>query len=173
MFQSKGKIKVTKIPFAISLSVIALSLLIALGVSRTDVLSIVDNSRSALMPGMMGMMNTEPKDAIISVKSKQILPVGKESEIKLLIHDKDTQKPLSNADVIIGIERGTSMSIMDMVTPMFEATEQKNGSGVYIIKFTPNDEGIYTLHTHVISPGEPSSMHTMMENHLDIGIIAK
>jgi len=45
------------------------------------------------------------------------------------------------------------------------------GSGQYVVRFTPDSKGIYTMHTHVI-PND-KSMHAMMKNHLDIGIIAK
>jgi hypothetical protein len=51
--------------------------------------------------------------------------VGKESVIKLLISNKETERPLTNAQVIIGIERGASMTTMDMIAPMFEAIEER------------------------------------------------
>jgi hypothetical protein len=121
------------------------------------------------------MMNKEPKDVIIKTKSSQIVPVGKESEIALLVLDKNTGKPLTGAQVIIGIERGASMTTMEMMGSMFEAKEEdkdkSNSSRIYKVRFTPDSEGYYTIHTHVIPFG--NSMHSMMDNHLDIGIIAK
>jgi hypothetical protein len=120
---------------------------------------------------MSGLMNEIPKDIIIKVKSSQIIPVGRESEIVLLVLDKSTEKPLRDAQVIIGIERGASMTTMDMVGPMFEAIEEQTNSSLHLVKFTPDSKGIYTMHVHVIPNGE--SMHSMMENHLDIGLIAK
>jgi len=117
---------------------------------------------------MSGMMNQIPKDVIIKVTSGQKVSAGKEAEIILLVLDKESEKPLADAKVIIGIERGSSMSTMDMMGGMFEA--ENIGSGKYVVKFTP-DDGVYTLHTHVIPAGK--AMHSMMENHLDIGIIAE
>lgn len=118
---------------------------------------------------MSGMMNQVPKDVIVKVTSSQKVPAGKEAEIILLVLDKESEKPLVDAEVIIGIERGSSMSTMDMMGGMFEA--ENIGSGKYIVRFTPDNEGIYTLHTHIIPAGR--AMHSMMENHLDIGIIAE
>lgn len=134
-----------------------------------------DNSNQS-MESMMesgntiaGMMNQIPKDVIVKVTSSQKVPVGKEAEIVLLVLDKENEKPLADAEVIIGIERGSSMSTMNMMGEMFGA--ENIGSGKYAVRFIPDNEGIYTLHTHVIPAGK--SMHSMMENHLDIGIIAK
>ena len=118
---------------------------------------------------MMNMMSEIPQDVIVKVTSGQITKVGKETTITLLVLDKETKKPLSDAQVIIGIERGASMTTMNMVGGMFEAEEK--GSGKYLVRFTPDSQGYYTMHTHVIPNGK--SMHSMMENHLDIGIIAQ
>ena len=118
---------------------------------------------------MSGMMSQIPQDVIVKITSGQITKVGKETTVTLLVLDKETKKPLSDAQVIIGIERGASMTTMNMVGGMFEAEEK--GSGKYLVKFTPDSKGYYTMHTHVIPDGK--SMHSMMENHLDIGIIAK
>ena len=118
---------------------------------------------------MSGMMSQIPQDVIVKVTSGQITKVGKETKITLLVLDKETKKPLSDAQVIIGIERGASMTTMNMVGGMFEAEEK--GSGKYVVKFTPDTKGYYTMHTHVIPNGK--SMHSMMQNHLEIGIIAK
>jgi hypothetical protein len=121
---------------------------------------------------MTSMMNQIPQDVIIKVKSSQIIPVGKESQIALLVLDKNSGKPVTDARVIIGIERGASMSTMDMIGgSMFDAKEQKIGAGLYFFGFTPDSKGYYTMHTHVIPPGK--SMSSMMDNHLDIGLIAK
>jgi len=118
---------------------------------------------------MSGMMSQIPQDVIVKVTSGQLTKVGKESKITLLVLDKETKKPLPNADVIIGIERGASMTTMNMVGGMFNAEDI--GNGKYIVRFTPDTKGYFTMHTHVIPDGK--SMHSMMENHLDIGIIAK
>jgi len=118
-----------------------------------------------------GAMMKAPQDVIIKQESNPIIPVGKQSQIKLLILDKTTQNPMVGAQVIVGIERGASMTTMDMIGPMFQAQEQSKGSGIYLVTFTPDFEGIYTLHTHVIPPGIPK--HSMMDNHMDIGIVAQ
>jgi hypothetical protein len=121
---------------------------------------------------MTNMMNQIPQDVIIKVKSSQVMPVGKESQIALLVLDKNTGKPMTGAQVVIGIERGASMSTMNMMgDSMFDAKEQKEGSGLYLFGFTPDSKGYYTMHTHVIPPGK--SMDSMMDNHLDIGLIGK
>lgn len=118
---------------------------------------------------MSGMMSQIPQDVIVKVTSGQITKVGKEATITLLVLDKKTEKPLSDAQVIIGMERGASMTTMNMMGGMFEAEEK--GSGKYVVRFTPDSQGYYTMHIHVIPDGK--SMHSMMENHLDIGIIAQ
>jgi len=130
------------------------------------------NSMSSMMKGgnmMSGMMSQIPEDVIVKVTSGQVAKVRKETPITLLVLDKETKKPMSDAQVIIGIERGTSMTTMNMIGGMFDA--ENIGSGKYVVRFTPDNEGIYTLHTHVIPAGR--SMHSMMNNHLDIGIIAE
>src|SRR3989338_4048948 len=81
----------------------------------------------------------------------------------------------NNMDVILHIEEGApmtsmdKMSMMDMMGRMFEA--ENIGSGQYQVKFTPTEKGYYTMHTHAIPAGK--SMMSMMNNHMDIGIIAK
>jgi len=67
------------------------------------------------------------------------------------------------------MESMENMSMMDMMGRMFEA--ENIGDGKYLVKFTPNEKGYYTMHTHAIPPGK--SMMSMMQNHMDIGIIAK
>lgn len=117
---------------------------------------------------MMNMMSQIPQDVIVKVTSAQVIKTDKESKITLLVLDKETKKPITNAQVIIGIEKGTSMTTMNMLGGMFNADDI--GNGKYVVRFTPPSQGHYTLHTHVIPAGK--SMHSMMNNHLDIGIIA-
>jgi len=61
------------------------------------------------------------------------------------------------------------MSMMDMMGRMVEA--ENIGDGKYVVRFTPAEKGYYTMHTHAIPQGK--SMMSMMNNHMDIGIIAK
>lgn len=120
--------------------------------------------------GMMSsMMNQDPKDVIIKIQSSQQVSVGKEAQVKLLVLDKNTGNPLTDAQVIVGLEEGAPMSSMNMIGEMFDA--ENLGDGTYLVKFTLDSPGYYTLHTHVIPAGK--SMHSMMANHMDIGIIAK
>jgi len=116
---------------------------------------------------MMNMMSQIPQDVIVKVTSGQVIKTGQEAKIPLLVLDKETKKPLTNSQVIIGIERGASTTTMNMIGGMFNAED--TGNGKYIVRFTPDSKGIYTMHTHVIPSGK--SMHSMMNNHLDIGII--
>lgn len=127
------------------------------------------NSMSSMIGMCSTMMNKSPKDAIIKPASSQLVTAGKQAEITVLVLDKKTSKPMIDADLPIMIERGPSMSSMEMVGQMFAAEEI--GNGKYLIKFTPDKKGIYTIHTHVIPQGK--SMMSMMNNHMDIGIIAK
>jgi flagellar basal body rod protein FlgG len=60
-------------------------------------------------------------------------------------------------------------TMMDMMQGMFEA--ENIGSGKYLVKFIPTKQGYYTMHTHVIPAGK--SMMSMMNNHMDIGLISK
>lgn len=134
--------------------------------------TMMDSNMSSMMKSgnmMSDMMSQIPQDVIVKVTSGQITKVGKETTIILLVLDNETKKPLSDAQVIIGIERSASMTTMNMAGGMFEADEK--GSGKYLVRFTPDSKGYYTMHTHVIPDGK--SMHSMMENHLDIGIIVK
>ena len=125
---------------------------------------------SMMGSGMMsGMMDDVPHDVIIKVVSSQKVPSGKQAQIKLLVLDKNTKQPLDDAQVIVGIERGAPMSTMNMIGSMFKA--ENIGDGKYVVKLTVDESGYYTLHTHVIPAGK--SMHSMMNNHMDIGIIAK
>lgn len=127
------------------------------------------NSEAQSMMGMCSMMNKTPKDVTIKPASSQIVKVGQEATITLLIKDKTTNKPLLDAQIPIMIERGSSMSTMDMMGSMISAEEI--GQGKYQVKFTPDKKGVYTIHTHVIPNGK--SMMSMMNNHMDVGVIAK
>lgn len=122
-----------------------------------------------MMPGgsMEDMMNQEPQDVIIRLESGHgKVPVGKETEIVLLVLDKVTQEPLEGLEVQIHIELGSSMSSMEMMGDMFPAEDK--GSGEYIVRFTPDEEGVYTVHTMVMIPRK-----SMMDNHMDFSIIAE
>lgn len=122
------------------------------------------------MMGMCsGMMNKVPKDVTIRSASSQLVKSGQEATITILVKDKATNKPLLDAQVPIMIERGPSMSTMDMMGSMIQA--EQIGQGKYQVKFTPDKKGVYTIHTHVIPDGK--SMMAMMNNHMDIGVIAK
>ena len=137
-----------------------------------------------VMSGMMGsksmmnsgsgmncnsMMSDVPQDVIIKTKSSQAVFAGKPQSMTLLVLDKETKKPLTNAQVIVGIEKGAPMSTMNMIGPMFDA--ENIGNGKYLVKFALSEKGYYTMHTHVIPAGK--SMHSMMLNHEDIGIVVK
>ncbi len=164
---------------------LAIGIIVALGIFATAgafaAVSSSDYSMNSMMGSssmsstmksgnmMSGMMSQIPEDVIVKVTSRQIVAVGKEAKIMLLVLDKETKKPLSDAQVIIGMEKGASMTTMNMIGHMFAADDI--GSGQYVVRFTPDSKGIYTMHTHVI-PND-KSMHAMMKNHLDIGIIAK
>ena len=146
-----------------------MALFVIIGLSMT--LLAFAFTQKAEAQSMMGMcsMNKTPKDVTIRIASPQLVKAGQEATITLLIKDKTTNKPLLDAQVPVMIKRGPSMSTMDMMGSMISA--QEIGSGKYQVKFTPNKEGIYTIHTHVIPDGK--SMMSMMNNHMDVGIIAK
>ena len=133
------------------------------------------NSMGSMMDMCQTMMNSIPEDVIMKTISSQVAKVGQESAITLLVLDKNTGNPMDNANVILHIEEGAPMesmkgkTMMDMMQRMFEA--ENIGSGKYLVKFTPTKQGYYTMHTHAIPPGK--SMMSMMNNHMDIGIIAK
>lgn len=120
------------------------------------------------------MMNTIPKDVVMTTISAQKIPLGEESSIVLLVTDKNTGKPADDAVVILHIEEGApiasmeNMNMMDMMGRMFEA--ENIGDGKFVVKFTPEKEGYYTMHTHAIPSGK--SMMAMMNNHMDIGLIS-
>lgn len=120
-------------------------------------------------PDMSSMMNQIPEDVIIKVHSSQTVYQGEKAEIGLQVLDKITNLPLENAGVLFGIEKGTSMTTMMMQGGMSKA--KSTGDGHYLVSFTPSEKGVYTLHVHVIPEGK--SMHSMMQNHMDIGLISK
>jgi hypothetical protein len=130
--------------------------------------------------GMMGgggmmmegakMQMSAPEDVIIMLESEYEVTAGKQSEVTLQVLEKQTNKPVPGAQVIIGIEKGLPMSTMDMTGGgMFNAAEK--GNGTYAFTFTPESEGYYTVHVHVIPPGK--QMHSMMENHADLIVLSK
>ncbi len=120
--------------------------------------------------GMMSsMMSDSPKDVIIKVVSSQQVSVGQNSQVTLLVLDRNTGQPITGAQVSIGLEEGAPMSTMNMIGSMFDAEEL--GEGKYVVKFSVDKPGYYTLHVHVIPSGK--SMSSMMRNHMDVGIIAK
>lgn len=149
----------------------SISLFAIIGLSLTLlVFSFSQKTEAQSVMGMCsGMMNKAPKDVTIRSASSQLVKVGQEATMTLLIKDKATNKPLLDAQVPVMIERGSSMSTMDMMGQMVQAEEI--GQGKYQVKFTPDKKGIYTIHTHVIPDGK--SMMSMMNNHMDVGIIAK
>ncbi|MDE1728913.1 MAG: hypothetical protein KGH81_07035, partial [Thaumarchaeota archaeon] len=72
-----------------------------------------DLSTNSMMEsgGMMSsMMNQVPKDVIIKIESSQQVSVGKVDQIKLLVLDKNTGNPLTDAQVTVGLEEGAPMS---------------------------------------------------------------
>ena len=143
--------------------------------SEKDGQQMMSNSMGSMMDMCQTMMNSIPQDVIMKTISSQVAKVGQESAITLLVLDKNTGNPMDNANVILHIEEGAPMesmkgkTMMDMMQRMFEA--ENIGAGKYLVKFTPTKQGYYTMHTHAIPPGQ--SMMSMMNNHMDIGIIAK
>lgn len=125
--------------------------------------------------GMITMMEggrmqmQAPEDVMIFLESESQVPAGSQTEVVLKVVDKLTNATMQGAEVIIGIERGLPMTTMDMIGGMFNAAER--GNGTYAFTFTPESGGYYTVHAHVIPPGE--QMHSMMENHVDIVIISQ
>ncbi|MEM3006519.1 MAG: hypothetical protein QXE84_06480 [Candidatus Nitrosotenuis sp.] len=128
----------------------------------------IQNSEAQSMIQMCKMMNGPPKDVIIIPASSQLVKTGREATLTILIKDK-VGSPVLGVRVLVMIERGPPMSTMEMIGPMILAEEI--GNGKYQISFTPDSEGIYTLHSHVIQQGR--SMMAMMNNHMDLGVIAR
>ncbi len=142
--------------------------------SESDQPMMTQNTMGGMMDMCQSMMNSIPQDVIIKTTSSQVVKVGEESKFTLLVTDKKGNA-IDNADVILHIEYGApmasmdKMSMMDMMGRMIQA--ENIGSGQYQVKFTPTEKGYYTMHTHAILQGK--SMMSMMNNHMDIGIIAK
>ena len=116
------------------MQILLIVLVAIIGSSGIFYLSTYSESNQSMMTqtsGMMdmcqSMMNKAPQDVIIKTTSSQIVKIGEESKINLLVTDKNGE-PLNDADVILHIEKGTQMTSMNM---------------------------------------------SMMNNHMDIGIIAK
>ena len=147
----------------------SVSLFVIIGLSITLLAFAFTQKAEAQSMMEMCSMNKTPKDVTIRTASPQLVKAGQETTITLLIKDKMTDKPLLDAQVPVMIEQGLSMSTMDMMGSMILA--QEIGSGKYQVRFMPDKEGIYTIHTHVIPDGK--SMMSMMNNHMDVGIIAK
>lgn len=156
-----------------SVAVVALAILAAIFAFVT--LSASGNSLMQAMGGMGGMMEggrmqmQAPEDVVIFLESESQVTAGNQTEVVLKVVDKQTNMTMQGAEVIIGIEKGLPMTTMDMIGGMFSAAEK--GNGTYAFTFTPESEGYYTVHTHVIPPGE--QMHSMMENHVDIVMISQ
>lgn len=126
--------------------------------------------------GMMGMMEggrmqmQAPEDVLILFKSEWEVSAEKQTQVGLKVLDRQTNATIQGAEVIIGIEKGLPMTTMNMMNrDMFNAEEK--GKGTYAFTFTPESQGYYTIHAHVIPPGE--QMYSMMKNHADFVIISK
>ncbi|MGQ0791557.1 MAG: hypothetical protein ACT4NJ_04945 [Nitrosopumilaceae archaeon] len=122
-----------------------------------------------MMQKMCSMMSEIPEDVVVKVTSPQVVGIDKNAHVTIAVLDKKTAEPAVNSKVIVVIEKGAPMTSMDMIGPMFLGKEL--GDGEYQIDFILDEKGYYTVHTHVIPDGK--SMHSMMKNHLDIGLIAK
>lgn len=116
-----------------------------------------------------GMQIRAPEDVIISFESEAEVPAGKQTQVVLKVLDRQTNAPMQGAEVIIGIEKGLPMTTMDMMNRGMFSAEEK-GEGIHTFTFTPESQGYYTVHAHVIPPGK--HMHSMMENHVDLVIVA-
>jgi len=101
--------------------------------SRMDmIMGMMMDPMDDMMPSgsMEDIMSQEPQDVVIKIKlGHGKVQVGKEVEIVLPVLDKETQEPMAGVQVVIGIERGSSMSSMEMMGDMFDAEDK--GSGEY------------------------------------------
>lgn len=155
--------------------IIAIAAVAVTAVFAFVALSASGNDGPQPFDGMTGMMEggrmqmQAPEDVIILFESDWKVPTGKQSEVVLKVLDKQTNKTMQGAEVIIGIEKGLPMKTMDMIGGMFNAEERDNGT--YAFSFTPESAGYYTIHAHVIPPGD--QMHSMMENHADLVIMSE
>jgi hypothetical protein len=155
---------------AVVSAVAAVFAFIALSASGNGGPQPFDGMMMEMMGG--GMMQMQPpKDVLIELESDWKVPAGKQSEVVLKVLDKQTNETMQGgAEVIIGIEKGLPMKTMDMMgNGMFNAEER--GNGTYAFTFTPESEGYYTIHVHVIPSGE--QMHSMMENHADLVMMSE
>lgn len=156
-------------------AVAAVALAISAAIFTFVALSASGNSLMQAMGGMTtmmeggGMQMQAPEDVMIFLESQSYVPAENQTEVVLKVVEKHTNMTMQGAEVIIGIEKGLPMTTMDMTGGMFSANER--GNGTYYFTFTPESEGYYTVHAHVIPPGK--QMHSMMENHADIVIIAE
>lgn len=143
--------------------------------SEEDKTMMTPNGMMGSMNMCQSMMNSAPQDVTIKTISSQVVSVGEESTVTLLVSDKESDIPIDDVTVILHIEKGgpmegmEDMNMMDMMGKMFEA--ENIGSGKYLIKVNADEKGYYTMHTHAIPEGK--SMMSMMNNHMDIGVIAK
>lgn len=151
---------------ALAISVAILTL-VALSASGNSLMQSMGSMITMMEGG--GMQMQAPEDVMIFLESQSEVPAGNQTEVVLKVVEKQTNMTMQGAEVIIGIEKGLPMTTMDMTGGMFSANER--GNGTYYFTFTPESEGYYTVHAHVIPPGK--QMHSMMENHADIVIIAE
>jgi hypothetical protein len=158
---------------ALSVAVLAIAAAIfafvALSASGNSPMQPLDGMKGMMMQDGRMQMQQAAEDVMIFLESEGEVPTGNQTEVLLKVVDKQTNTTMQGAEVIIGIEKGLPMTTMDMIGGMFNADERRDGT--YAFNFTPESEGYYTVHTHVIPPGE--QMHSMMENHADIVIIAE
>lgn len=160
--------RVKLIALSAAIAIAALFAFVALSASGNSLLHTMGGMEGMMQGGGGGMMQA-PEDVMILLESEAEVPAGKQTEVVLKVLDKRTNETVQGAEVIIGIEKGLPMTTMDMMGEMFSADER--GNGIYAFIFTPESEGYYTAHAHVIPPGE--QMHSMMENHVDVVIISK
>jgi hypothetical protein len=158
---------------ALSVAVLAIAAAIfafvALSASGNSPMQPLDGMKGMMMQDGRMQMQQAAEDVMIFLESEGEVPTGNQTEVLLKVVDKQTNTTMQGAEVIIGIEKGLPMTTMDMIGGMFSADERRDGT--YAFPFTPESKGYYTVHTHVIPPGE--QMHSMMENHADIVIIAE
>jgi hypothetical protein len=158
---------------ALSVAVLAIAAAIfafvALSASGNSPMQPLGGMEGMMMQGGRMQMQQAAEDIMIFLESEGEVPTGNQTEVLLKVVDKQTNTTMQGADVIIGIEKGLPITTMDMIGGMFSADERRDGT--YAFPFTPESKGYYTVHTHVIPPGE--QMHSMMENHADIVITAE
>jgi FtsP/CotA-like multicopper oxidase with cupredoxin domain len=152
---------------AAALAIAAIFAFVALSASGNSLMQPMGGMEGMMQGGMMQMQAAE--DVMIFLESEAEVPAGNQTEVVVKVLDKQTNRTMQGAEVIIGIEKGLPMTTMDMIGGMFSAGER--GNDTYAFTFTPESEGYYTVHAHVIPPGE--QMHSTMENHADIVIIAE